>query len=103
MTTTNPLHGEETGQTTKKLTAIRSLVVGAMKLKGLYPGVGTELKAQEVLLYPASIKRQKQPGRPNSQNDKTDGKIRPDNLIVQTDHQEIRTIKRHVWRKSCEK
>ena len=111
MTTTNLLHVEGTGQTTKKPTAIKSLVVGATKLKELYPGAGIELKAQEVLLHPANIRQQKRPGRPNSQNDqishpsspndKTDGTTRPDNPIIQPDLQEIRTIKRHVWRKSC--
>ena len=113
MTTTNLLREEETGQTTKKLTAIKSLVVGATKLKELHPGAGTELKAQEVLLHPANIRQQKQPGRLNSRNgqishlsslnDKTDGTIRPDNLIIQPDPQEIRMTKRNVWRKSCEK
>ena len=112
MTTTNLLRGEETGRTTRKLTAIKSLVVGATKLKELYPGAGIELKAQEVLLHPANKRQRKQLGRPNSQNDqishpnslndKTDGTIL-DSLIIQPNPQEIRMTKRHVWRKNCEK
>ena len=116
MTTTNLLRGEETGRTTKKLTAIKSLVVGAAKLRGLHPGAGTEQKAQEVPLRPADRRRLELHGRPNSQNDRTgrlsnqnnqigrpsslndriDKTIRPDNQIVQLDPQEIRTIKRHA-------
>ena len=110
MTTTNLLRREEKGRTTKKLTAIKSLVVGATKLRELHPGVGTEQKAQEVPLHPANIRQLKQRGRPNSQNDqigrssslndKTDGKFHPDGLIIQPNPQEIRMIKRHVWRKN---
>ena len=123
MTTTNLLRGEETGRTTKKLTAIKSLVVGAAKLRELHPGAGIEQKAQEVSLHPANIRQLKQRGRPNSQknqtnrlssrndkigrssslNDKTDGAVHLDNLIIQPDPQEIRMIRRHVWRKNCEK
>ena len=113
MTTTNLLRGEETGRTTRKLTAIKSLVVGATKLKELHPEAGTEQKVQEVLLHPANIRQQKQPGRPNSQNgqvghpsslnDRTDGIIHLDNPIIQPNPQEIRMTKRHVWRKNCEK
>jgi hypothetical protein len=108
---------------TRKLTAIKSLVVGAVKLRELRPAAGTERKAQEVLLHLANIRQLKQRGRPNSQNDqigrpnsqndqigrpnslneKTDGETHPDNLIIQTDPQETRMIKRHVWRKNCEK
>ena len=113
MTTTNLLRGEETGRTTKKLTAIKSLVVGAAKLRELHPGADTEQRAQEVLLHPVNIRQQKQLGRPNSQNgqvshpsslnDKTDGTIHLDNPITQAGPQEIRMTKRHVWRKNCEK
>ena len=113
MTTTGLLRGEETGRTTRKLTAIKSLVVGATELKELHSGAGTGQKAQEILLHPANIRHQKQPGRPNSQNgqvghpsslnDKSDGTIRLDNPIIQPNPQEIRTTKRHVWRKNCEK
>ena len=46
MTTTNLLREEEMGRMTKKLTAIKSLVVGATELKELHPGVGTGQKAQ---------------------------------------------------------
>ena len=123
MTTTSLLRGEETGRTTKKLTAIKSLVVGVAKLKGLRPGVDTELKAQEVPLHPANIgqlkqrgrlnnkktqtnrpsSRHNQIGRSNNPNDKTDEAVHLDNLIIQPDPQEIRMIKWHVWRKNCEK
>jgi hypothetical protein len=113
MTTTTLLRGEETGQTTKKLTAIKSLIIGAAKLRELHPGAGTEQKAQEVPLHPANIRQLKQRGRPNSQNDqigrssslnnKTDGAVRLGNLIIQPNPQEIRMIKRHVWRKNYEK
>ena len=113
MTTTNLLRAEETGRTTRKLTAIKSLVVGAAKLKGLRPGAGTEQKAQEVPLHPINVRQQKQPGRPNNQNDKishssslsdkTDETIHLDNSIVQPNPQEIRMTKRHVWRKNCGK
>ena len=106
MTTTNLLRGEETGRTTKKLIAIKSLVVGAAKLRELHPGAGIEQKAQEVPLHPANIRQLKQRGRPNSQNDqigrssslndKTDRTIHPDNQIVQLDPQKIRMIKRHA-------
>ena len=41
---------------TKKLTAIKSLVVGATKLRGLHPGAGTEQKAQEVPPHLANIR-----------------------------------------------
>ena len=68
MTTTNLLREEETGRTTRKLTAIKSLVAGATKLKGLHPGADTKQRAQEVLLHPVNIRQQKQLGRPNSQN-----------------------------------
>ena len=102
MITTSLLRGEETGRTTKKLTAIKSLVVGAAKLRGLHPGAGTEQKAQEVPLHPANIRQLKQQGRLNSKknqtnrpsswhdqigrsnslNDKTDGAVHLDNLII---------------------
>ena len=68
MTTTNLLRWEETGRTTKKLTAVKSLVAGVTKLKGLHPGADMEQRAQEVLLHPVNIRQQKQLGRPNSQN-----------------------------------
>jgi hypothetical protein len=113
MTTTNLLCGEETGRMTKKLTAIKSLVIGAAKLRELHPGAGTEQKAQEVPLRLANIRQLKQRGRPNSQNDqisrssslsdKTDGAIHLDNLIIQPNPQEIRMIKRHVWKKNCKR
>ena len=68
MTTTNLPRGEETGRTTRKLIAIKSLVTGATKLKELHPGADTGQRAQEVLLHPVNIRQQKQLGRPNSQN-----------------------------------
>jgi hypothetical protein len=122
-TTTNLLRGEKMGRKIKKLTAIKSPVVGAAKWRELHPGAGTGQKAQEVPLHPANIRQLKQRGRPNSQknrtdrlsnqndqisrssslNDKTDGTIHPDNQTVQLDPQEIRTIKRHAWRKNYEK
>ena len=113
ITTTNLLCKEKTGRTTKKLTAIKSPVTGEAKWRELHPGAGTGQKAQEVLPHPANIRQQKQPGRPNSQNgqvghpsslnDKSDGTICLDNPIIQPNPQEIRTTKRHVWRKNCEK
>jgi hypothetical protein len=113
MTTTNLLRGVETGQMTRKLTAMKSPVVGEAKLRELRPAAGTERKAQEVPLHLANIRPLKQRGRPNSRNDQTgrpsslnekiDEETPPDNLIIQTDPQEIRMTKRHVWRKNCEK
>ena len=123
MITTNLLRGEETGRTTNKLTAIKSLVVGTAKLRGLHPGADTEPKAHEVPLRPTNIRQLKQRGRPNNKkdqtnrpssrynqigrpnslNDKTDGAVHLNNLIIQPDPQEIRMIKWHVWRKNCEK
>ena len=113
MTTTNLPRGEETGRTTRKLIAIKSLVAGATKLKELHPGADTGQRAQEVLLHPVNIRQQKKLGRPNSQNgqashpsslnDYTDGTIHLNNPITQPDPQEIRMTKRHFWRKNCEK
>jgi hypothetical protein len=98
---------------TRKLTAIKSPVVGETKLREPRLAAGTERKAQEVPLHPASTRRLKQRGRPNSRNDqigrpsslneKIDKGTPPDNPIVQTDPQEIRMTKRHGWRKNCEK
>jgi hypothetical protein len=115
-TTTNLPRGEKTGRTIKKLTAIKSLVVGAAKWRELHPGAGTGQNAQEVPLHPANIRQLKQRGRPNSRknrtdrlnnqndqisrssslNDKTDGIVHPDNQTVQLGLQEIRMIKRHA-------
>jgi hypothetical protein len=113
MTTTILLRGVEIGRMTRRLTAIKSLVVGTVRFRELRPGVGTERKAQEVPLHPANIRQLKQRGRLNSQNDQTSrpnisnekigGEAHPDDLIIQNDPQEIRMIKRHVWRKNCEK
>ena len=113
MTTTNLLRGEETGRTTRKLTAIKSLDAGMTESKGLHPGASTEQREKEVLLRPVNIRQQEQLCRPNSQNgqishpsslnDQTDGTVHPNNPTTQPDPQEIRMTKRHVWRKSCEK
>jgi hypothetical protein len=113
MTTTNLLRGVETGQMTRKLTAIKSPVVGGTKLRELRPAAGTGRKAQEVPLHLANTRQLKQRGRPNSQNDqigrpsslneKIDEETPPDNLIIQSDPQEIRMTKWHVWRKNYEK
>uniref|UniRef100_A0A2N9G5B1 RNA-directed DNA polymerase n=1 Tax=Fagus sylvatica TaxID=28930 RepID=A0A2N9G5B1_FAGSY len=108
-TSIQDLARETSRRTTRKLTAIKSLVVGTARLRELRPGAGTERKAQEVPLHPANIRQLKQRGRPNSQNDqigrpsslneKTDGEAHLDDLIIQNDPQEIRMIKRHVLEK----
>ena len=103
--TINLLRGEKTGQTTKKLIAIKSPIAGEAKWRELHPGAGTGLKAQVAPLHPANIRQLKQRGRPNSQknrigrlsyqndqmgrlrslNDKTDRAVHLDNLIIQPD------------------
>ena len=123
MTTTNPLRGEKTGRTTKKLTAVKSPVIGEAKRRKLHPRAGTGQKAQEVLLLLADRRQLKLHGRPNSQNDRakrlsnqndqigrssslndrTGKTIRPDNQIIQLDSQEIQMTKRHAWRKNYER
>uniref|UniRef100_A0A2N9FIS9 Uncharacterized protein n=1 Tax=Fagus sylvatica TaxID=28930 RepID=A0A2N9FIS9_FAGSY len=62
VTTTNLLRGVEIGRMTRRLTAIKSLVVGTVRLRELRPGVGIERKAQEVPLHLANIRQQKQRG-----------------------------------------
>jgi hypothetical protein len=122
-TITNLPRGGKTGQTIKKLTAIKSPIVGAAKWRELHPGAGTGQKAQEVPLHLANIGQLKQRGRPNSQknrtdrpnsqndqigrpsslNDKTDKTVHLGNRFVQPDPQEIRMTKRPAWRKSYER
>ena len=62
-----PLRREETGRTTRKLTAIKSPAAGGTELKGPHPGAGTEQRAQEALLRPVNIGQQEQLSRPSSQ------------------------------------
>ena len=58
-TTTNLLHGEKTGRTTKKLTAVKSPVAGEAKWRELHPGAGTGQKAQEAPFHLANIRQLK--------------------------------------------
>uniref|UniRef100_A0A2N9FJ88 Uncharacterized protein n=1 Tax=Fagus sylvatica TaxID=28930 RepID=A0A2N9FJ88_FAGSY len=92
-TSIQDLARETSRRMTRKLTAIKSPVVGETKLRELRLAAGTERKAQEVPLHPASTRRLKQRGRPNSRNDqigrpsslneKIDKETPPDNPIVQ--------------------
>uniref|UniRef100_A0A2N9FQW8 Uncharacterized protein n=1 Tax=Fagus sylvatica TaxID=28930 RepID=A0A2N9FQW8_FAGSY len=68
-TSIQDLARETSRRMTRKLTAIKSPVVGETKLRELRLAAGTERKAQEVPLHPASTRRLKQRGRPNSRND----------------------------------
>uniref|UniRef100_A0A2N9HHU0 Uncharacterized protein n=1 Tax=Fagus sylvatica TaxID=28930 RepID=A0A2N9HHU0_FAGSY len=71
-TSIQDLARETSRRMTRKLTAIKSPVVGEAKLRELRPAAGTERKAQEVPLHLANIRQLKQRGRPNSQNDQTE-------------------------------
>uniref|UniRef100_A0A2N9FH63 Uncharacterized protein n=1 Tax=Fagus sylvatica TaxID=28930 RepID=A0A2N9FH63_FAGSY len=75
-----PPRGRNTGRMTKKLTAIKSLVVGTARLGEPHPGADTGRKAQEVV--PVSPQRKDR-----------NGEAHPDDLIIQNDHQDqIRTM-----------
>uniref|UniRef100_A0A2N9HAM0 Uncharacterized protein n=1 Tax=Fagus sylvatica TaxID=28930 RepID=A0A2N9HAM0_FAGSY len=91
-TSIQDLARETSRRMTRKLTAIKSPVVGEAKLRELRPAAGTERKAQEVPLHLANIRQLKQRGRPNSQNDQTgrpsslNEKIDEGNSSRQPDH-----------------
>uniref|UniRef100_A0A2N9ERP1 Integrase catalytic domain-containing protein n=1 Tax=Fagus sylvatica TaxID=28930 RepID=A0A2N9ERP1_FAGSY len=113
VTTTNPLRGEKTGRTTKKLTAVKSHAAGQTRRRKPHPRIDIGRKAWEALPIPAGRGRLEPLDRPSSQNDKTsrpksqnnmnsrpsslnDGlgppnnrTIRPDNLIAWLNHQEV--------------
>uniref|UniRef100_A0A2N9F5L1 RNase H type-1 domain-containing protein n=1 Tax=Fagus sylvatica TaxID=28930 RepID=A0A2N9F5L1_FAGSY len=90
MTTTNLFRGVEIGRMTRKLTAIKSLVVGAVKLRELRPGAGIERKAQEVPnsrhKTAKTTRSSKQPERPDRSSKQPEREDRRGSSSRRPDH-----------------
>ena len=69
VTTTNPLRGEKTGQTTKKLTTVKSHAVRQTRRRKPHPRTDIGWKVREAPPIPAGRGRLEPHGRPSSQND----------------------------------
>ena len=81
LTTTNPLRGEKTGRTTKKLTTVKSHAARQTRQRKPHPRTDIERKVQEALPIPAGRGWLEPHDRPSSQNDQTS---RPNSLNDQT-------------------
>ena len=69
VTTTNPLRGEKTGQTTKKLTTVKSHAVRQTRRRKPHPRTDIGRKVREAPPIPAGRGRLEPHGHPSSQND----------------------------------
>uniref|UniRef100_A0A2N9HHU7 Reverse transcriptase domain-containing protein n=1 Tax=Fagus sylvatica TaxID=28930 RepID=A0A2N9HHU7_FAGSY len=90
-TSIQDLARETSRRTIKKLTAIKSPVVGAAKWRELHPGAGTGQKVQEVPFHPANIKTakttrsSKQPEKSDRSSKQPERQDRRDNSSKQPD------------------